>query len=312
MALVLLIVPKAFSQDKSLLLKSNRGFEVRIEHSNLNSNEMQSVVAKLSETEFKTFNEKRISLLRNAFSVLDRFKWILGAMGEVSNSTQRSFGPQPMISIMNPSEDLVLESSELGPIYRFAKKAIEERLEFINRELWLHAPIVLESNEAAIYMIIAPHGGLAVKTWGRYYSKGLGLSLSYNWQQNKIYIESFHDTEKLIQGLPFQGNLGVNLKLGAGVINRNTKDAQPVRIDYSHGRSSYPPGPFSIEDSTSHLGLGFPLNAGLIPSPLDGAMGLQNSLERTVYFSKSIEIPGIKTQSPLAYCSLLLKKIFRK
>ncbi|MBX9767397.1 MAG: hypothetical protein K2X47_09015 [Bdellovibrionales bacterium] len=270
------------------------GQSIEIEDNPLSALDTQIVFENISAKDAAVFEEKRIQYLQQAYNVLTKFRWILGTSQRGSRRLSLWLKPNPIISIINPSGDLYEIGRSADRTARFGNNAIRERLEFINRELWLHAPIVIRSNEFGGIFAIAPNGGAAIGSKGFYRSASLGLAISYNPKASFVRVEVFYDYEKLLSGIPGQVNAGVTFKFGGFIANR-LDAGETEEHPFANARSSYPLGPFALEDSSSHLGIGLPVMLGVVPSPLDGFMGVQNSTTRKILRSRKFQCSSLAT-----------------
>lgn len=275
----------------TLTLLASERHSIDIEDIPLNEEDRNLLFSSVSEADFKLFQEKRVRYLQHAYNVLLKFRWFLGTTERVGRKIRLWTQPEPFVSILNPEASLSEFGRSNDRTLRFGNNAIREKLEFINRELWVHAPVVIRSNEFGGVFAIAPNAGAAAGKMGFYRSVSLGLAISYNHQASYIRVEMISDFEKLLIGIPGQINAGVTLKMGGFIANRTTNGTDENA--FLNARSSYPLGPFGIEDSSSHFAAILPFTMGVVPYPFDGFMGVQNTTTRKILLSRKFQCSSL-------------------
>lgn len=263
------------------------GDTIQIPNHKYDEEQLEAIKADLSSHEYFEFERRRLEFLKHAAQVFWKLRWGSAPSYFIKKQIAPIFRRDQPISILNPSPEIIdFAERQNSNFAEFSRQSIIDMLEVINDEFWLHAPIVAHSNEYGVLLTIAPNGGAAFGAKGDYRAAGVGISISVNRITRDMSVEVVTDLEKHYMGIPGQVNLGVMLKVSAFIANRKA-EVKP----YQYAHASYPLGPFSLEDSSSHFAIGVPLQIGLIPSPFDSAMGIHNHLKRKVIYRASIEGP---------------------
>jgi hypothetical protein len=175
-------------------------------------------------------------------------------------------------------------------------------LNILDRELWMHAPVMSEANEFGMTLFFDVGGGALVWDKGLYGSLGFGLTFAYNHSNHSLVFELFQDAQKGKRGLPVVAQVAA---CGKCLLSVSSQSREATTL-FQSGRAVYPPGPIAVLDTPKTLQMGFSQGVGF--PPLDTFYAMENELFRWTL----IRVEASSTDSivpKLRFDSILLKML---
>ncbi len=236
--------------------------------------EQQQLFSQLRSQHKELFLNKRKTLLMRIARVLSSTKtvWGVGSAakdGALLHLFRRRPQTRPMESFVRFAEDAGLIANVEAK--NKSHRVIQDLLNVLDRELWMHAPLISEANEFGLTLFFDLGAGALVWDRGLYGSAGLGFTFSYNHTAESFVFEFFQDAQVGKRGLPVVAQVAGCAKCLLSVA------ANPASLMQS-GRAVYPPGPIAVLDTPKSLQMGFSQGIGF--PPLDTFYAMESKLYR--------------------------------
>ncbi|MEN0058345.1 MAG: hypothetical protein AAGB31_05885 [Bdellovibrio sp.] len=224
----------------------------------------------MTDEEKKEFREARREYLQQTARILHSTRFVYG-VGSLTGDVLRFVKNKVKGVFTHP---LAETTSTAPPFRERSQKAVQSILESMDYKLWSQAPLVAESNEIGMMLVVGvlAETGLREKGFGGV--EEIGLSLAFNRETKAAVFEIFHNSEVYQNTVAAVGVVGISAKVGLSIASR--EGAETLR-----GSTFYPPlipGYSSI--SSNYFSAGFGSSLGLPPPPIADFMTFTNKFER--------------------------------